>query len=191
MPGDAQIIERLSPDVNGARAHSDIFFRESPSCALLQFARQILLALLVVSAAAIGATTAANEAPKWAVAVMPKGEEFSLEIAADDASRQKGYMFREKIGDREGMLFLFDAMERHSFWMKNCRIHLDILWLDASFRIVDVAADLAPCPEHGDCPSVLPVEPARYVLEIAGGAAKRLGLTRGDRIVVLTDPPLR
>ena len=49
---------------------------------------------------------------EWAVAVFPSGAEFSLEIAADDDTRALGYMFRDKVGPREGMLFLFETADR-------------------------------------------------------------------------------
>ena len=122
---------------------------------------------------------------------MPGGEEFSLSVAADEASRARGLMFREKIGAREGMLFVFEAADLHSFWMKNCLVRLDIVWLDDTWRIVDVAHDLRPCPAEGPCPLVMPIAPSRYAIELAGGTARRLGLGRGGRIVVLSDPPLR
>lgn len=121
---------------------------------------------------------------------MPGGQEFKLEVAADDEARARGYMYREAIGEREGMLFLFPTTELHSFWMKNCRTRLDIVWLDERKRIVDVAANLAPCPENGPCPSQIPIESARYVLEFAGGTMKRLGVKRGDVVRILSEPPL-
>ncbi len=129
-------------------------------------------------------------APRWAVAVLPSGAEFTLEIAADPASRARGYMEREKVGPREGMLFVFDEPARHAFWMKNCRVSLDIVWLDAKRRVVDVARDRPPCPEDGPCPEVTPLEPASYVLEFAAGTAQRERLERGDKVVILAEPPL-
>ncbi len=132
-----------------------------------------------------------SAAPQWAVAVLPSGHEYSLEVAADDASRERGYMFRDRIGEREGMIFVFESMQRHSFWMKNCRVALDIVWLDAAFRVVDIARDRPPCPQQGECPSVLPTQPARYVVEFAAGTTRREGLARGNAVVVLAEPPLR
>ena len=128
--------------------------------------------------------------PRWAVAVLPSGHEFSLEVAADAASRENGYMFRDRIGEREGMIFVFESSGRHSFWMKNCRTSLDIVWLDAAFRVVDMAPDQKPCPATGECPSVEPAEPARYVVEFAGGTAMREKLKRGDPLVILAEPSL-
>lgn len=140
---------------------------------------------------ALAAAGGAGSAPAWAVAVMPSGHEFSLEVAADDASRARGYMGRERIGPREGMLFIFDADERHSFWMKDCKTSLDMVWLDARLRVVWVAPRQAPCPDAGECPSVAPPSPARYVLEFAAGTAEAEGLHAGTSIVVISEPPLR
>lgn len=133
----------------------------------------------------------AAAAPRWAVAVLPSGHEFTLEVAADDPSRQRGYMGREKVGAREGMIFVFDGAARHAFWMKNCRVPLDIVWLDANLRVVWVAERQKPCPAEGDCPSVAPPMEARYVLEFAAGTVAAEALKPGDSIVVLSEPALR
>jgi uncharacterized membrane protein (UPF0127 family) len=132
----------------------------------------------------------AHALPKWAVAVFPSGAEFSLEIAADDRTRALGYMFRERVAANEGMLFVFDTMESHPFWMKNCRVALDIIWLDENLQVVEIAHDQKPCPTQGDCQSVVPMRAARYVLEVAGGTARREGLERGDRVVILAESAL-
>jgi hypothetical protein len=127
----------------------------------------------------------------WAVAVLPSGHEFSLEIAADSASRERGYMGRERVGPREGMLFVFEADAPHAFWMKNCRVALDMIWLDRSRRVVWIAADRQPCPEAGECPTIAPPSPARYVLELAAGTAALEKLRTGDDVVILGEPRAR
>jgi uncharacterized membrane protein (UPF0127 family) len=134
---------------------------------------------------------AAVTLPRFAVAVFPNGAEFALEVAADPESRARGYMFRETIGPREGMVFLFDAPERQGMWMKNCRVPLDLVWLDSAHRVVHLAEDQRPCPADGPCPIVEPMRPALYVLEFAGGTARREGLKVGDTIAFLADPPIR
>jgi len=140
-------------------------------------------AVLLFLTAALAAS--APSKPEWAVAVLPGGAEFMLEVARDDASRARGYMFREQVGPREGMLFVFDEAGRHPFWMKNCKVSLDILWLDASSRIVWIAEGLPPCPAEGDCPSAVPAAPARYVLEFAAGTVPSQHLKVGDEVVVV------
>lgn len=133
----------------------------------------------------------AAEPPRSAVAVFPSGDEFMLELAVTPEQRRTGYMYREEVGPLDGMLFLFGTDEPHGIWMKNCRVALDIIWLDRDFRVVHVAPDRQPCPEGGECPSAYPLRPARYVLELAAGRAAETGLAPGDTVVVLSDPPLR
>ena len=150
-------------------------------------ARRIVLSVLIAS----GGSVDAAPAPRWAVAVLPSGHEFALEVAADDASRQRGYMGREKIGSREGMIFVFDDDDRHSFWMKDCKVALDMVWLDVGGRVVWTAVDRPPCPAKGACPSIVPPVPSRFVVEFAAGTVAAESLKRGDAVVVLSDPPLR
>lgn len=128
--------------------------------------------------------------PEWAVALFPSGAEFGLEIAADDRSRALGYMFREQVGPREGMLFLFPETGYHTMWMKNCRVSLDLIWIDAAGRVVDIAHDAPPCPQEGACPGITPARPSRYVLEVAGGTCRAEGLEVGDLIDVISEPRL-
>ncbi len=134
---------------------------------------------------------ASASAPRWAVAVLPSGSEFVLEVAADDLARQRGYMGRERVGPREGMIFVYDQDGKHSFWMKNCKVALDIVWLDANGHVVFAATDRQPCPATGDCPSIAPNVPARFVVEFAAGTVAAESLKSGEVIVVLSDPPLR
>lgn len=153
----------------------------------------MIRSLALVGCCTIASYAAATESPRprWAVAVLPSGHEFALEVAADDASRARGYGGREKIGPREGMIFIFDRDDRHSFWMKDCKVALDIIWLDGNGRVVWVAAQQSPCPPSGTCPSIVPPSPGRYVLEFAAGTAASESLRHGDSVVVLSDPPLR
>lgn len=118
-------------------------------------------------------------------AVFPSGAGFTLEIADNSESRARGYMFRERIGVHEGMLFVFEEDDLHGFWMKNCKVALDIIWLDAGLRVVDIAHEREPCPDDGECWQILPMRAARYVLEVAAGTARREGLRRGDQLVLL------
>ena len=146
----------------------------------------------LVIACTIASYAASSDArkPRWAVAVLPTGHEFALEVAADDASRARGYGGRARVGPREGMIFIFDRDDRHSFWMKDCKVALDLIWLDVNGRVVWVAAKQPPCPPTGECPSIIPPSAARYVLEFAAGTVAAESLRPGDPVVVLSDPPL-
>jgi len=111
----------------------------------------------------------------------PDGSSVTAELASSDEERQQGLMFREKINEDQGMLFLFEEEGLHSFWMKNMTFSIDILWLDRQKRIVHLAPEVPPCPSD-PCPSYAPGAAAMYVLELKSGAAKRHHLKLYDRL---------
>ena len=135
----------------------------------------------------LGGAGCAVAAPR-PVAIFPSGAEFRLEIAADPESQRRGYMFRERVPPDEGMLFVYRESGQRSFWMKNCRVALDIIWLDESSRVVEIGHSLPPCTEPGRCPNYMPQRFARNVLEVAAGTARREGLQIGDVVQVVPEP---
>jgi uncharacterized protein len=179
---NARIIRSGESDVND-------FLRDRlrrSSSFRLRLRAHVVLALTWIAATAC---SAAGPPAPWGVIVFPSGAEFGLEFAADDAARQRGYMGREAVGAHDGMLFVFDRSGVYPFWMKHCRVALDIIWLDDQLQVVDLSEATPPCPEAGDCPNVSPRGPARYVLEVRSGRASEEGLKRGDRLVLLGQPP--
>ncbi len=108
---------------------------------------------------------------------------FKVEIAADDASRAKGLMFRAAMADDHGMLFLFPDQQMRSFWMHNCKIALDILYFDQDRKLVSQSLSVPPCnlsPEQ--CPNYPSAKPAKYVLELNAGIAEKMGVQIGDEL---------
>jgi uncharacterized membrane protein (UPF0127 family) len=79
------------------------------------------------------------------------------------------------------MLFLFEEEGIQSFWMKNMRFSIDILWLDRQRRIVHIEPDVPPCTAD-PCPSYTPRAAAMYVLELKNGSVKRHNLKLYDRL---------
>jgi uncharacterized membrane protein (UPF0127 family) len=140
--------------------------------------------------AAIAVAPSAHAAGS-AVAVFPNGAAFTLEVADDAESRRVGYMYRDSVGAAEGMLFVFEEDGLHSMWMKNCKVGLDMVWLDPAYRVVEFVERTKPCPEAGECPSIIPTKPSRFVLELASGTVARQSLKVGDAIAVLTQPSPR
>lgn len=123
-----------------------------------------------------------------------KGQRYTVELALDDAARTNGLMFRDHLPDTQGMFFVFEQQQPLAFWMRNTRIPLDILYFDQSLRLVSVASGVPPCTTQ-QCPSYPSKAPARFVLELNAGHARRLGVEAGDVLVlapsiqVRIDPP--
>jgi len=99
-------------------------------------------------------------------------------LARTPRQRARGLMFVTELPDDRGMLFAFDAGERPQMWMRNTLISLDMIFADASGRIVHIAARTEP----ESLATIASPAPARFVLELAGGAAQRLGIAQGDRL---------
>jgi len=125
---------------------------------------------------------------RWGTVALPSGQTLNVEIADTPALEQRGYMFRDRVPEGEGMIFLFDSLEIHPFWMKNCRTSLDIIWIDEHWRVLHIVAGVPPCRED-PCPTFGPMEKSQYVLEVASGGAARLGLKPGDRVTYLPPTP--
>lgn len=113
--------------------------------------------------------------------ILPDGFVVSVEVVADDELRAQGLMYRDHLDPTAGMLFFFPEDGEYPFWMKNTRIPLDMIWIDASQRIAHVKHDVPPC-RTVECPSYPPNATSRYVLEVAAGGARQHGLKAGDQL---------
>ena len=82
-----------------------------------------------------------------------------------------------------GILFVFDDDALRVFWMKNTKIPLDMLFLDADGKLISVQANVPPCVAD-PCPGYSSGAPARYVLELNAGESEKLGLSSGDPIEI-------
>jgi uncharacterized protein len=104
-----------------------------------------------------------------------------LEVAADPAARARGLMGRAEVPLGSGMVFLYPADVRESFWMKDTLVPLSIAFVAADGRVVSVA-EMTPC-RADPCPSYAPAGPYRYAVELAAGAFPAAGIGAGDRVV--------
>jgi uncharacterized membrane protein (UPF0127 family) len=103
----------------------------------------------------------------------------SVEIADTDVLRMQGLMFRENLAWNRGMLFVFENEDPYSFWMKNTRIPLDIIWIGADKRVVYIKEQALPCVAQS-CETYSPAAKAKYVLEVNSGWVARNGIRVGD-----------
>ncbi len=103
---------------------------------------------------------------------------FMVEIADDDAERQRGLMEREPLADDRGMLFEFPDVAERGFWMRNTPSPLDIIYIDPRGRIVSIAKNATPQSD-----AVIPSNgPASGVLELRAGRADEIGARPGDKV---------
>ena len=103
---------------------------------------------------------------------------FKVELADTPEAQARGLMFRDALGDLEGMIFPSDTPEVRSFWMKNTPLSLDIIFIGADGRIINIAANTEPY----SLASVTSKGAAGAVLELRAGRAKALGIVPGDRV---------
>jgi uncharacterized membrane protein (UPF0127 family) len=103
---------------------------------------------------------------------------FSVEVMRDDSQRARGLMYRRFMPADRGMLFDFKREEPVSMWMKNTYLSLDMVFIDRTGRVVNVAENTEPLSER-----IIPSgAPAFAVLELNAGTARRIGLKVGDRL---------
>jgi len=133
----------------------------------------ILLPLLLLAGCATGA------ANHW---VELQGTRYKVELALDFDARERGLMFRDRLPEDHGMLFIHDEEAMQAYWMRNTRIGLDILYFDTARRLVSQQRDVPPCSAGYQCPPYPSTGPARYVLELNAGQAEKLGLKDGAEL---------
>ena len=121
-----------------------------------------------------------------ATAVVLHGQKFSMELATDEPSRERGLMFRTALGSDHSMLFVFPSSEPRAFWMKNTLIPLDILYFGTDRRLVSMQLNVPSC-KADPCPLYPSNAPARYVLELSAGTARRIGAEVGDELKIEGD----
>lgn len=134
------------------------------------------LGLIALTGAALAAGCAAA-----GPAVVLEEQRFTVEIADEPDEHALGLMYRDSLAEDHGMLFIFPRSQPRSFWMKNTRIPLDILYFDAQLNLVKAHHNVPPC-RSSRCPSYPSRWPAKYVLEINGGTAERIGVDEDSRL---------
>lgn len=119
--------------------------------------------------------------PRTAVLRMGTSE-ITAEVVKTPESRSQGLSGRPSLSPRTGMFFVFDALGRYGFWMKDMQFPVDVVWLGDDLSIVHMWQDASP----DSFPAVLtPDTLARYVLEVPAGAARAAGVSIGDRLEFL------
>jgi uncharacterized protein len=100
-----------------------------------------------------------------------------VEIVADPETRSTGLMFRQRLADDEGMLFLFNEEEHQSFWMKNTYLPLDMIFIKADMTVLGVSENTVPLTLDG---CSVPGN-SQFVLEVNANFARRHDIKPGTK----------
>lgn len=118
----------------------------------------------------------------------PDGLMIYSEIADTPAKRSQGLMYRTRMAPDRGMLFTFPEFQEPgywTFWMKNTKMPLDILWLDQDGTIVHIERSVPICTRTDNlCPRYRPKTAAVQVLELGAGRAATLNLSVGTQLTI-------
>ena len=138
------------------------------------------LLFISIAVAPAGSNAGEQEAALRKI-IFSTGVTIQAEVADTDAKRELGLMCRENRAQDRGMLFIFDRPAIYRFWMKNCRIALEMIWLDQGKRIVSLTSNALHC--LGDpCPTYQPNQKASYVIETVAGFVNEHRLKPGMEV---------
>jgi len=138
-----------------------------------------LAVALLLSVWAAGDPAPAADRQTVEIATAGGTRRISVELAATPQAIGRGLMFRKHLPDGHGMLFDFGPERRIDMWMKNTLIPLDMIFIGADGRIRQIAENTKPLSTR----LISSSGPARAVLEINAGAARKLGIAVGDRVL--------
>ncbi len=114
--------------------------------------------------------------------VLPAGDGGTVvveaEVCATENARTRGLMWRKALADGKGMLFLFPQEQWLNFWMRNTLIPLDMVFIDAKYEVAGIVENATPLTLTGRGVG----KPSKYVLEVPGGWAARVGLKAGAKV---------
>lgn len=103
---------------------------------------------------------------------------FKVEVADTEEKQTQGLMHRTSLQADQGMLFLMEEEEIHSFWMDETYISLDVVFIDADKEVVFIAKETEPKSQE----PIRSLSPSQYVLEVRGGVTDQKGIKVGDRV---------
>ena len=111
-------------------------------------------------------------------------QSFRVEVARTPEQKRQGLMNRKSLGDREGMIFVYESDQHLAFWMKSTTIPLTLAFLSKDGEIMQIE-QLKPL----SLKSVVSERAVRYGLELPAGVLEELGVQVGDRVRLPADFP--
>src|ERR1039457_1098735 len=145
--------------------------------------RLVLLSCLLASLASCSRDTASYTDINTRDVTLPGGRVIQAETMTNALEMAKGLMFRTSLAPDRGMLFVHKDPGYYSYFMFQHEIPLDIVWIDSGHVIAEIVENAPPCrTKASECPHYGGTKVAHYVLELAGGMARKYELSAGQRI---------
>ena len=105
-----------------------------------------------------------------------------VDLAKTPEQQAKGLSIKNTLNENEGMLFIFDTPKEYSFWMKDMKFPIDIIWISSDNKIVHIEKNLQPCAFFLFCTSYSPHANSKYVLEVPSNYTAKNNIVIGDRV---------
>ena len=145
--------------------------------------RRTFLSLFVAAPASLFAVAAGAQLQRFATSELTilsstGPHRFTVEVAETPEQMEQGLMFRRNMAANAGMLFDYKEPTVATMWMRNTLIPLDMLFVDAQGRIVNIHERAVP----QSLDVIAAASPVLAVIELNGGTAARLGIAPGDRV---------
>jgi uncharacterized membrane protein (UPF0127 family) len=126
----------------------------------------LIFSAIALTGCGPGETTGASALTTRNV-TLPDGFPVIAEMAVNGPDMERGMMYRTEL----------------PYWMANCKIPLDIIWMDLGRKVVEISANTPPCPSGGsDCPTYGGHAIAAFALELGGGEAAKHQVIVGSTI---------
>ena len=113
------------------------------------------------------------------MSIYNKNITFNVEVAKTIEERRNGLMYRKKLLNNEGMLFIFPREKIIQLWMKNTYIPLDVIFISENKVIVDIKKNMEKLSET----IVKSKVKSRYALEFNAGLINKLDIKIGDKLL--------
>ena len=110
------------------------------------------------------------------------GVNVTASLSTTPDSQSKGLSIKDSLNENEGMLFIFESPQKYSFWMKDMKFPIDIIWINQTGKIVHIEKNLPPCVFWLPCPSYAPNDDSMYVLEVISNFTNKFDIHVGDSV---------
>jgi len=129
-----------------------------------------------------GSVLAQQQEQNQTASVSVGGVNLLASLSTTPESQAKGLAIKDSLEETEGMLFIFESPQKYSFWMKDMKFPIDIIWINSAGKIVHIENNLQPCIFLLPCPSYTPKDDSLYVLEVVSNFTNKFNINIGDDV---------